>query len=401
MDKFLEMQEKAQAKVKAEQARRAHALGMDFLTTKKKMDDADAKVAAFEKRIAEYRKQQAEENKERALAGERKQEKRKQDAARAAQQRREWEDETEAHLWERFSGARARRAHRYSPEGLAAKLEANKQKRIAAFHQAVKQEHEMLENLEDRRIACEERLEARRLAVEAARDQQRAESQAAFQKRQVMIHAKTTEWVENKLDQHAKFKQNFADSRNRYNDNLKEKSKSCSDIHKKRWDKVSQNKQRLNQNQNDSNEALMARHAAADQRREELNSMKIKNENDIFSFREIKHHSYGELRRRRGEEIKKRTDAQLQNLVFNLAEKKAKMHAQDMSSTNLRNCRMRIAKESLTFQDNANEGFLKIQSEPDEAKVIATMNALGFDMPKLPEKDDDDGPETEAPKAAF
>ena len=48
----------------------------------------------------------------------------------------------------------------YSPEGLAAKLEANKQKRIAAFQQATELEEALLESLENRRISCEERLEA-------------------------------------------------------------------------------------------------------------------------------------------------------------------------------------------------------------------------------------------------
>jgi len=62
--------------------------------------------------------------------------------------------------------------------------------------------------------------------------------------------------------------------------------------------------------------------------------------------------------------------------------------AQTHSQANLRKCRQQIAKETLTFQDQAYEGFLKIQREPDANKVIAQMNALGFDMPTLPDEED-------------
>lgn len=302
-------------------------------------------------------------------------------------------------MWERFGEARARRAHRYSPEGLSAKLEAAKQKRLAAWAQAREQEEQMLERLEERRVACEERLEARRIENEEKVERQRAQAQADFQKRQVMIHAKTTEWVENKLEEHAKYKAKCEAARDTYKGNMKEKSKSTGDIRGKAWQKVKANKDKLTSNQNESNANLMARHAAADQRREDLNSMKLKNENDIYSYAEIKHHSFGELCRRRNAEIKKRTDAQLQALVYDLAEKQAKMGSKTRSLAQLRDARQRISKESLTFQDNANEGFLKIQSEPDENKVIMHMNALGFDMPKLPEKDD--GPEEEENTKAF
>jgi hypothetical protein len=398
MDKFNDMQESHQRKVKAEQARKAMALGIDFLTEKKKREDADAKVAAFEKRIAEYKKEQEETWKQKRIASEKKAEKRTADAARAAAARREWEDETEAHLWDRFTGARARRTHNYSTDGMAAKLEANKQKRMAAFAQATELEHHMLNNLEDRRIACEERLEVRRQEVEANLAQQRANSQASFQKRQVMVHAKTTEWVENMLEAHGKFKQHVEDSRDAYKNNLKEKSKSTGDIRKKAFEKVRVGKERLKNSQDESNNALMERHAAADDRRRELNTMAFKNDNDIFTFREIKHNTFGELTKRRNTEIKKRFQAEKQALVYHLAEKHCTSNAQKHSTANLFKCRQQIAKESLTFMDNANEGFLKIQSEPDESKVIATMNALGFDMPKLPEKDEDAG-EEEAGKA--
>jgi len=387
-----------QDRIKEEQRRKANALGLDFLKEKKKREEADAKVAAFEKRIADYKKEQAEEWKGRAVASQKKAEKRKADAERAAKARADWEDETEAALWDRFSGARSRRNHRYSPEGLAAKLEANKQKRMAAFKQATEMEEAMLERLEDKRLACEDRLEVRKRDVQARLDQQCADTQAKFQHKQVVIHAKTTEWVENKLKDHADYQAKVDTSRTWYANNLKEKSKSCSDIRKKTEQKVQANKDRLAGQAARSNDDLMMRHAVADQRREELNEMKYKNENDIFTFREMKHHTFGELARRRNEEIKKRTAAQHQACIINLAERKVKGEAQTHSIKNLQKCRQSIGKESLTLMDRAAEGFLKIQCEPDESKVIATMNAMGFDMPKLPEKDDEEG-EVEEKKA--
>lgn len=399
MDKFNDMQQRMADKIKEEQRRKANALGLDFLKEKKKREEADAKVLAFEKRIAEYKKEQAEEWKARAAAGQKKQEKRKADADRAAKARADWEDETEAALWERFSGARGRRSHRYSPEGLAAKLEANKQKRMAAFQQATEMEEAMLERLEDKRLACEDRLEVRKLDIQARLDKQCADRQAAFQHKQVVIHAKTTEWVENKLQDHSEYQAKCDKSRAEYANSLKEKSKSCSDIRRKAEARVELGKARLAGQQAASNEDLMMRHAQADIRREELNAMKYKNENDIFTFREMKHETFGELARRRNVEIKKRTAAQHQAAIIHHAEKKVKGEAITHSVNNLRKCRQQIGKESLTLMDRAAEGFLKIQCEPDESKVIATMNAMGFDMPKLPEKDDEEGEEGE--KKAF
>jgi hypothetical protein len=396
MEKFAEMQAANFNKIKEEQRRKATMLGLDFLMEKKKRDDAEAKVAAFEKRMQEYKAKQVEEWKARAQASQKKAEKRKQDAERAAKARADWEEETEAHLWDRFSGARQRRAITYSPDTITAKLEANKQKRIAAFHQATKQEEEMVQNLENRRIATEERLEADRQANEAYLAQRRANSQGKFQQKQVLIHAKTTEWVNQKLSDHKDYKAKCGKAASDYNDLQKEKSKSTKDTRDKVWSKVKVNKERLRNNQNNSNQELIERHEAADERRRELQSMAIKNENDIHTFREIKHHSFGELCKRRNDEIKKRGDAHQQHLVYVLAERAAKDKHQELSMFDLRKARQQMGKESLKLFDDAQEGFLKIQSENDPAKVIAKMNSMGFDMPKLPEKDEEGGEEEAA-----
>jgi len=375
-------------------------LGMNFLLEKKKREEADAKVAAFEKRIADYKKALEEENKARSAALEKKAEKRRQDAARAAQARAEWEDETEAALWDRFKGARDRRTKRYSPETLSAKLAANAEKRNIAFRQALEIENQMLDRLESKREALEERLEERRMMVEERLQRQRDESQARFQKRQVVIHAKTQEWVNNKLSEHDKYKEHVENCRAQYRQNLKDRTKDTGDKHKKAMEKVRTNNERLSNARTEAMANLMDKHHEADVRREELNAQKIKNENDIHTFREVKHHTYGELTKRRQDELKKRTDAQLQARVFHLGEKKAAVAGQEKSKKELWDMRQQIAKESLILQDNAAEGFLKIQSEPDERKVIAVMNAMGFDMPTLP-TEDDEGEDQGAPASKF
>merc|ERR1712224_478471 len=134
----------------------------------------------------------------------------------------------------------------------------------------------------------------------------------------------------------------------------------------------------MGEGQEEDNNALMERHRQADIRREELQAQMLKNETDIFTYREVKHNTYGALTKARQDEIRKRTDAQLQALVYKVAENQHKDKAKSHSMNNLRNCRQQIAKESLTFQDAAYEGFLKIQAEPDKDKVIAHMNRMGF-----------------------
>merc|ERR1719247_182328 len=106
------------------------------------------------------------------------------------------------------------------------------------------------------------------------------------------IRRVTTEWVENKLSEHAAYQAKVEKARDDYKGMMKEKSKSTSDIRRKATDKVNQNKQRLQGQSDQNNDDLMMRHAMADKRREDLAAMKFKNENDVFTFREMKHHTF-------------------------------------------------------------------------------------------------------------
>lgn len=394
MDRFNEMQEATRKNVKALQARKAKAMGVEFLMEKKKKDDADAKVAAFEKRMKDYRAAQQKQWDERKKQSEQKANKRANDARQAAEARAEWEDETEAKLQARMQGAKERRGITYSPATIAAKLAANKQKRIDAFYQACEQEKEVLKRMADKQQAVAERLEEDRIKRNEFLEQRRQDAADKFQQKQIAIYHQTDKMVKKMLDDHGKHQEKLKRGTEAGIACMKERKKSTVEFRDKMLKLWQANHRRLEEETAESNDALMQRHHEADVRREELESMKLKNENDIFSYREVKHKTFGELTKRRQAEIRKRTDAQLQALVYHVAERQHMDTAQNASKGNLWKCRQEIAKESLTFQDQAYEGFIKIQREPDERKVIEMMNALGFDMPKLPEEDEipgDDG----------
>jgi len=279
---------------------------------KKKKDDADAKVAAFEKRMEKFWKDQAKTWEERKKESENKANRRANQARQAADQRAEWEDETEAALNERLKGAKERRGVRYSPATIAAKLEANKQKRIAAYHMACEQEKQVLKRMSDKQEAVAQRLEEERIARDQYLEQRRQDSVDKFQQKQIAIYQKTADWVSEKLADHKKHMEKVNTGEAAGAQALKARSKSTVEFREKSAKLQRANNQRLAEQTQENNDALMQRHHEADVRREALQAMMLKNENDIFSYREVKHNTFGALVKRRQEEIRKRTDAQLQ-----------------------------------------------------------------------------------------
>merc|ERR1719491_2239205 len=146
----------------------------------------------------------------------------------------------------------------------------------------------MVERLESKREACEERLEVRNQDIAEKMQKQKEDAQQRFQQKQVVIFAKTTEWVDNKLEEHAKYKAKCEAGMEQGRQNLKEKSKSTGDIRKKAHDKAKVANERMANNRDEFHAALIERHRQADERREALDGLKIKNENDVHTFREIK-----------------------------------------------------------------------------------------------------------------
>jgi hypothetical protein len=258
---------------------------------------------------------------------------------------------------------------------------------------AVAKEKEVLKRMSDKQEATEQRLEEDRRQRDEYLEQRRQAAKDKYQQKQIAIYQTTADWVDDKIKEHKKHMDKCKAGTSSGAKLLEERTKSTLAFRDKALKLWKANKNRLDEATEENNEALMQRHHEADLRREALQAMALKNENDIYSFREVKHNTFGELVKRRQEEVRKRTDAQLQALVYDVAERRHKDGAQTHSKKNLRDCRQQISKESLEFQDRAYEGFIKIARESDERKVIGMMNALGFDMPKLPEEEDmeDDG----------
>jgi len=395
MGDFEDMVARTNAKNVAEQQKKADILGRGFLTEKLRQEQADAKIDALEKRLKEYKKTQEENLKAKQTELEKNAEKRKQNVRKAAQARAEWADETLKRIEEKEEAARRKRKEMYSKEALKTNFEDSEQRRHGAFRMAADLEADMQERLETKRQDVEARLEERRQQV-AAETERRAEAmQAKFQRRQVAICAMNQEWADNKLAEHSIFMEKVRNGREGARQLHKEKAKSTGDLQRKAADKVRGLNNKLMASRQEEHAALLARHREADDRRDALQAAKFKMGNDVHSFREVKSGTWGALHTKREAELRNSRDAHTQALVFEIAENYAKMQARSAGCDEVQRRRKAIGKESLTFADKAREGFLKIQSEPDERKVVQMMNDLGFNMPTLPAEE----PEAEAEEA--
>ncbi|CAE7486846.1 unnamed protein product [Symbiodinium natans] len=390
MGDFEELQARAFQKIKDEQQRKAALLASGFLMEKKRLDEADAKIAALEQRLKDYKKAQEDAIVARKKESVKAQEKRQQGIQKAARDRAKWEDETYNNLMNRITQARATRAKSYSKEGMSNALELGQQRRQKCFDQALERENALLESIEAASRTAEERLQIRRQEIEDDCRRKAEESQARFQERQVKIYAQTQDWVEKKLDDHAKFKAHYKSRIQAGKDFMKTRSKSAGEITKKAHEKWRSNYNKVLAAQTQNNSNLLARQEAARVRAEETMALKLKCANDVHSFKEVKYKTWGELQRRRMEEIQKAREAQTQALVIKIAEGQAKARARDEGAMEVKNRRQRIGADTLALNDRAKEGFIKIKSEPDERRIVKVMSDLGFVMPKLPDEGEDE-----------
>merc|ERR1719401_2376598 len=144
------------------------------------------------------------------------------------------------------------------------------------------------------------------------------------------------EWAENKLKQHNKFVDNFNNTRTAGKDLLKQKSKSCGDIARKAKEKWKSSYDKLANERAESNAGLMEHHEQARIRCEERAKQKLKCDNDVFSFREYKYGTWGELQQKRNKEYKQAIDANTQALVFKIGEDCAAKEAKEAANENLK-----------------------------------------------------------------
>merc|ERR1712185_640649 len=120
-------------------------------------------------------------------------------------------------------------------------------------------------------------------------------SQQKFQDRQIRVQAHLQEWADNKLEQHKKFVSNFDTARANGKAELKQRSKSLGDISKKAREKWKSNYEKLMSERDELNAGIMDRHENARIRTEEQAKMKLKCDNDVFSYKAVKDDTWGEL----------------------------------------------------------------------------------------------------------
>eukprot|EP00439_Symbiodinium_sp_Y106_P086307 s615_g32.t1 len=389
----------------------ATAIGHMQVARFQKIKDVNLQVQLFAQLSADAIEARKKEN---AKA----QDKRQQGIQNTAKKRAQWEDETYNNLVNRISQARAARAKSYSKEGMSNAIEIGIQRRQRCFDQALERENALLESIETANRTAEERLQVRRQEIEDECRRKAEESQAKFQERQIKIYAQTQDallilfawcyqsfgrskdWVEKKLEDHAQFKAHYKSRCQAGQDFMKARSKSAGEITKKAHEKWRANYNKVVAAQSQNNSNLLARQEAARVRAEETMALKLKCANDVHSFKEVKYKTWGELQRRRMEEIQKSRDAQSQALVIKIAEGQAKARAREEGAMEVKNRRQRLGADTLALNDRAKEGFIKIKCEPDERRIIKVMSDLGFEMPKLPDEDEDeDGEKKAMPKA--
>jgi len=203
------------------------------------------------------------------------------------------------------------------------------------------------------------------------------------------------EWAENKAKQHEDFMKHFNAARDAQRNHMKDRSKSAADIHKKATDKWKSNHDRLMQEKGANDADLMAKLRAAEEKVEnELKPMKLKCGGDVFSHLEVKDKTFGDLVARRKLELQRAQDARTQALLLKVAERKARDDAKESSYQEVHKKRVEAAKDLLRYSNEASAIFLKIKSEPNEDRIRTAMGTLGFKMPKVGGKGEEEPAES-------
>lgn len=395
---FEELQRKKLKQNQAEQQRKANQICSAFLTQKKRLDNADAQAAQLDARLKAKKAEQDAELKVRREMLAKKTQKRIDGSKRAAEARSEWEDTFEQEMEIKMSEANSKRTFRYSTLNLAEKQEAAEQKRQEAFYQAKMSEEALVQRISDRTDSVAQRLEERRERIEdelAVRAEDRSKK---FQAKQLVVFTNAQDFVDKKLSEHATFLDKFETAKAAGLAEVKQRSKSCGELTKKATAKWQVNHAKLKVDRQEGNAAILAKHQEGSERVEAQSHMKIKCGGDVHTFREIKHGTWRELHRKNFEALQKSRDAISQVQVFKVAEQNAKASHMWDGTRELERRRQQIAKDTLKFRNEAQEGFIKIKCEPNEERIRQRMASLGFEMPKIPTEDE---PVEEEAKPAY
>lgn len=383
---FAAIQEKRLRKAQAVQERKATELAMEFLKEKKRQEDAEKKAAALEQRLKEDRRRKDDERRAKMNENAKKQERREQNIKKMREEREEWADGVLEASEAKLAKFRENRTKHFHAGALKERLDSAGARRHDAFLRARDQEEQLLAEIEARNEALDERLAIRREEIALQMQQRAMETEEKFHEKQAAVHRHKEEWAENKLAEHKEFMTKQNKTRKAGREELTKRSKTVGDRvrkeaekHKSGWDKV---QQQLNEKKDNT----VGRHQeAADRVDNFLKPMGLKCCNDVHSHREVKDGTWKELQQRRWKELHASRDARAQALVFKVAERMDMQRAHDESNYELKRKQQDMIKETLSLRDRAEDGFIKIQCEPDERKVNKMMADLGFQMPTLPD----------------
>lgn len=390
MDAIQEQLDKQLAKVEADQARKATMICTTFLQNKKRADDCDAKIAAQQQRLAEYRKAQKDMYNQKAAEAAKAADKRRSTIAGVMRKRAEHEDELEAEMTTKFNNARTKRAFHYSTENMGAKTEASNQKRERAFEEATAKEEAMLNRMEERRIFVEEKLAQNREERRQYLENRRMTEEAKRQQKQLEVWQQKQDWIIDKLNFHQESTEKMDASRKRGKDGLKERSKSTGTIRNAGVAKWQTNLGRIQTRDKKHHEELLEKQEA--QRRfveDELGPHGLLMRRNANSGGLPSEYNFEEMHPARWAEIGTERAAHIQGINDKLVEQDMKKEARDAAQREVFRMRQEASKDLLAYKTRADAVFLKIKSEPDESKIKRSMEGLGFKMPKLPGEDGD------------
>lgn len=392
---FKAIQQRQMERVQHDQERKAAAICTEFLLGKKRAEEADARIEALNKRLKDYKQERENHWKQKKLEASKAEERRQANVTKAAHERAGYEDELQRKTEDSLANARARRGQHYSTDAMNDKMAKANAKREAAFDQAMELEERTLMELTERQNATEQRLYQRNLEVAEHMENRRQEAQEKFLHKQACVEAMKQEWAENKLKAHKAYVDHLGDARHRCRDVMKERSKSTGDISRKARDKWRTNFDRLQNEKAGRNAELLEREANAANRVEnELKPMKYKCGADVFSHVEVKEKTFGDLQQRRFAELKRAQEARTLAMCIAVAERDAKDAAKAQSQAEVAKKRVEAKKEILRYSNEASAIFLKIKSEPNEARVRAAMQSLGFKMPRIGGEDEEEAAAT-------
>jgi len=226
-------------------------------------------------------------------------------------------------------------------------------------------------------------------------EERRQESLTKFLEKQACVEAMKQEWAENKLKDHNKYMDKFKTARKTGKDAVMTRSQSAAVVGKKARDKWKTNYDRLGSEKDERNGQIIQKHSDASHRIEfEHKPMKYKCGGDVFSHKEVKDKTFGDLQQRRWSEIQKAHDARTMAACIKIAERDAKDAAKKAAQAEVAKKRVEAKKEILKYSNAAAAVFQRIQSEPNEERIRAAMQGLGFSMPRVGGEDDDEAAAT-------